>query len=51
MAWQPRRYPVVNVYHEVDLINYCGMAAMKVIAVMFFLLPYIAIRLVLRKRT
>jgi hypothetical protein len=36
--------------HEVDLINYCGLAAMKLIVILFFLLPYAAIRLVPRKR-
>ena len=37
--------------HEVDLINYCGMAFVKCAVILFFLIPYIAIRLVLRKRT
>lgn len=37
--------------HEVDLVNYCGMAVVKSIVLLFFLIPYIAIRLVLRKRT
>jgi len=37
--------------HEVDKINYCGMAFVKSAVLLFFLLPYIAIRLVLRKRT
>jgi hypothetical protein len=37
--------------HEVDLINYCGMAIVKCSVFLFFLFPYIAIRLVLRKRT
>jgi hypothetical protein len=36
--------------HEVDIINYCGMAVVKVLVLLFFLCPYIAIRLVLRKR-
>ena len=37
--------------HEVDIINYCGMAVVKCVVFLFFLFPYIAIRLVLRKRT
>jgi hypothetical protein len=37
--------------HEVDVINYCGMAVVKVAVVLFFLFPYIAIRLVLRRST
>ncbi len=37
--------------HEVDVVNYCGMAVVKGIVFLFFLIPYIAIRLVLRQRT
>jgi len=37
--------------HDADIINYCGMAVVKCAVVLFFLIPYIAIRLVLRKRT
>jgi hypothetical protein len=37
--------------HELDMINYCGMAVVKVAVVLFFLFPYIAIRLVFRKAT
>ena len=37
--------------HEVAIINYSGMAVAKIAVVLFFLFPYIAIRLVLRKRT
>jgi len=36
--------------HEVDLGNYCGMAFVKLCVLVFFLFPYIAIRLVLRQR-
>jgi len=36
--------------HEVDLIHYCGMGLVKGFVLVFFLFPYIAIRLVLRKR-
>jgi hypothetical protein len=37
--------------HEVDLIQYCGIAFVKCLVLLFFLFPYIAIRLVLRKRS
>lgn len=37
--------------HEVDLIQYGGMAAVKCAVLLFFLFPYIAIRWVLRKRS
>jgi len=37
--------------HEVDAINYCGMAVVKGLVLLFFLIPYVAIRLVLRKST
>lgn len=36
--------------HELDLIHYCGMAFVKLCVFLFFLFPYIAIRMVLRKR-
>ena len=36
--------------HEFDLLYYYCMAYMKMCVFLFFLLPYIAIRLVLRKR-
>ena len=36
--------------HEFVLINYCGIAFVKLCNLMFFLFPYIAIRLVLRKK-
>ena len=32
-----------------DMFNYCGIGLVKLIAFMFFLFPYIAIRLVIRK--
>jgi len=35
--------------HEMALIHYCGMAYVKVCVILFFLFPYIAVRLVLRK--
>jgi hypothetical protein len=37
--------------HEVDVINYCGMAVMKCFVLLFFLVPYISIRWVLSKRS
>jgi len=36
--------------HEFELMNYYGMAYVKISVIMFFLLPYIAVRLTLRKR-
>jgi hypothetical protein len=33
--------------HDFDLINYCGMALVKALNVTFFLIPYVAIRLML----
>lgn len=36
--------------HEFDLIMYCFMGLVKLIAVTGFLFPYLAIRLVLRKK-
>lgn len=35
--------------HEINVIHYCGMAFVKMCVLLFFLFPYIAIRLVLRK--
>ena len=39
--------------HELNLIHYCGIAFVKLCVFLFFLFPYIAIRMVLRtsKRT
>ena len=36
--------------HEFDLINYCGMGLVKIYIILFFLFPYLAIKLVLRKK-
>ena len=36
--------------HELDLTNYCGIALLKLLVIVFFLLPWLAIRLVLRGR-
>ena len=35
--------------HELDLIMYCGLGFFKLFVFIFFLFPWIAIRLVLRK--
>jgi hypothetical protein len=37
--------------HELSLIQYCGIALVKTCVLLFFLFPYIAIRLVLRRRS
>jgi hypothetical protein len=34
--------------HEFELINYCGMAFVKLCNFIFFLFPYVAIKLVLK---
>ncbi len=36
--------------HDYDLLNYFGIAFTKICAIMFFLFPYISIRLVLRRK-
>ena len=33
---------------DFDLMNYCGMALLKISIVTFFLIPYLSIRLILR---
>ena len=35
--------------HDLCVIHYCGMAFVKLCVFLFFLFPWIAIRLVLRK--
>lgn len=35
--------------HELDLIMYCGLALFKVFVLIFFLLPWVSIKLVLKK--
>lgn len=35
--------------HDYALVNYYGMAFTKICAIIFFLIPYFAIRVVLRK--
>ena len=37
--------------HEVDVIHYSGMAFVKMCVLLFFVFPYISIRLVLRRKT
>ena len=36
--------------HELDVIHYCGIALLKLCVIVFFFFPWLAIRLVLRKR-
>ncbi|NUQ61846.1 MAG: hypothetical protein HUU20_05120 [Pirellulales bacterium] len=36
--------------HEINVIHYCGMGLVKGCMLLFFLFPYLAIRLVLRNR-
>ena len=36
---------------EANMVHYYGISAVKCVVLLFFLFPYIAIRLVLRKRT
>ena len=35
--------------HELDLIIYCGLGLLKLFSQVFFLIPWVAIKLVLRK--
>jgi len=36
--------------HELDLIHYCGIAFVKACVLVFFFFPWVAIRLVLKRR-
>ena len=36
--------------HEMDLIDYCGIVWVKCCTLLFFLIPYLAIRMVGRRR-
>jgi len=36
--------------HDFDLLNYYGMAFVKMSILLFFFIPYVSIRLVLRKK-
>ncbi len=35
--------------HDLNVIHYCGMAFLKLLVLVFFFVPWLAIRLVLRK--
>ena len=37
--------------HELSLIHYCGMAFVKLIVILFFFFPWLAIKVVLRRRS
>ena len=37
--------------HDLDVIHYCCMAFVKLCVFLFFFFPWVAIRLVLRKRS
>ena len=36
--------------HDLNVIHYCGMTFVKLSVILFFFFPWLAIRLVLRKR-
>lgn len=36
--------------HEINVVNYGAMALLKICVLVFFLLPYVSIRLILRAR-
>jgi hypothetical protein len=36
--------------HEYDLMSYCGIAFVKICTILFFLIPYVAIRMVVRRK-
>jgi hypothetical protein len=35
--------------HELDVIHYCGMAILKLLVLVFFFIPWLSVKLVLRK--
>jgi hypothetical protein len=35
--------------HDLNVIHYCGMAFLKLLVIVFFFMPWLSIRLVLRK--
>ena len=37
-------------HHELGLTNYCGIVLLKLLLIVFFVIPWLAIRLVLRRR-
>lgn len=36
---------------QFELVNYCGIAAVKLFVILVFLIPYVCLRLVLRKKS
>jgi hypothetical protein len=46
-ALNTRWFPITR--HEFELVNYCGMAFLKVINIAFFLCPYLTLKLLLRR--
>jgi hypothetical protein len=36
--------------HEFEVVGYCGAGLVKIAAFLFFLFPYVAIKLILRKK-
>ena len=36
--------------HDFELMNYYGMAFTKIVSFLFFLIPYVSIKLILRKK-
>ena len=43
-----RWFPITR--HEFELVNYCGIAFLKVINIAFFLCPYLTLKLMLRRK-
>jgi hypothetical protein len=43
-----RWFPISR--HEFDLVNYCGIGFLKVLSIAFFLSPYLAIKVWLRRK-
>jgi hypothetical protein len=37
--------------HDLNVIHYCGMAFVRLVVILFFFFPWLAIKLVLRKRS
>jgi hypothetical protein len=35
--------------HELDVIHYCGIALLKMLVIVFFFIPWLSIKLVLKK--
>ena len=47
VRWQSNVFDLSR--HEIDLVFYCGIGLTKLFLLVFFLFPWLAIRLVLRK--